>query len=97
MQRKGWLVLLVLSLTLFGCAMPSALSEVINPTPTAVPTPTALPTPTVMQWDTPPATQTPAQATPAAVESLLTLEQEIIQVYESMGMGVVNITTRSSA
>ena len=44
MRKKGWLVLLVLSLTLFGCAMPSALSELINPTPTALPAPTALPT-----------------------------------------------------
>ena len=103
MQRKGWLVLLVLSLTLVGCAMPSAISELIDPAdtavpvPTAVPSSTAVPTPTDMQWDTAPPTPVPAQTTPAAVESLLTLEQEIIAVYESVGKGVVNITNRSYA
>ena len=101
MQKKGWLVLLVFSLTLVGCAMPSALSELIDPTPTAVPAPTAMssptavPPPTTVPQDAPTPTQTTAQATPVAVESLMTLEQEIIEVYESVGMGVVNITNLS--
>ena len=46
MPRKGWLVLLVLSLTLLGCAMPSALSELVDPTGTAEPVPTAVQAPT---------------------------------------------------
>jgi len=85
----------MLSLTLFGCAMPSALSELIDPTPTA-----PVPTPSEELRGTPPpaqATPAPPQATPVAVESLLTLEQEIIDVYDSVGMGVVNITNRSYA
>ena len=89
MRKKRWLVLLVLSLTLVGCAMPSALSELLDPTSTPLPAPTALPTASP--------TQAPVQATPVAVENLATLEQEIIGVYDSAGMGVVNITNRSYA
>jgi len=89
MRKKRWLVLLVLSLTLFACAMPSALSELIEPTSTPLPAPTALPSA--------PVTQAPVQATPVAVENLLTLEHQIIGVYDSAGMGVVNITNRSYA
>jgi S1-C subfamily serine protease len=91
MRKKGWLVLLVLALTLFGCAVPSTVTELINPTPTALPTPTAVPT------VAPPVVPTPPTETPAVVEGLFTLEQEIIQVYERVGMGVVNITNRSYA
>ena len=104
MRRKGWLVLLVLSLALVGCAMPSALSELIDPTGTAEPAPADAPTPTSVPTEAAPAMPTQAQttpeqpqATPVAVESLLTLEQEIIGVYESVGKGVVNITNRSYA
>ncbi len=86
-RGKKWLVLLVLMITLTGCSLPSALSELILPTPaptaTAVPTATAAPAPVV----TPPST----------VASLLNLEEEIIGVYKAVGMGVVNITNRSYA
>ena len=99
MRKKGWLVLLVLSLTLFGCAMPSALSELIDPTPTApLPAPTAQATAAASPTQAPvQATPAQPQATPVAVENLVTLEQEITGVYDSAGMGVVNITNRGYA
>jgi len=93
MSRKGWLVLLVLSLALFGCAVPSTLSELINPTPAALSTATALPSPMAVPTVVP----TLAQEAAPVGGGLLSLEQDIIQVYESAGMGVVNITNRSYA
>jgi S1-C subfamily serine protease len=93
MSRKGWLVLLVLSLALFGCVVPSTLSELINPTPAALPTATELPSPMAVPTVAPTLAQPPAPVG----GGLLSLEQDIIQVYESAGMGVVNITNRSYA
>ncbi|MFN2183393.1 MAG: S1C family serine protease [Anaerolineae bacterium] len=91
MWKKRWLLLLLLVLTLAGCSLPSALSELAGPTSTALPVPTAMPAPTAVP------TVSPAPQTPAVVEGMLTLEQEIISVYESVGLGVVNITNRSYA
>jgi S1-C subfamily serine protease len=91
MPNKRWLLLVVLALTLAGCSMPSTISELIGPTSTPVPIPTALPSPT------PVPTEAPAAEAPPAVEHLLTLEQEITEVYDSVGLGVVNITNRSYA
>jgi S1-C subfamily serine protease len=82
-RHKRWVVLLMLVVTLAACAMPSALSELVAPTPTA--TATAAPTPTAL----------PTEAIPAVVSSLQALGQEIIQVNQQVGMGVVNITNRS--
>jgi S1-C subfamily serine protease len=90
-RNKRWLLLLILALTLAGCSLPSAVSELINPTSTALPAPTALPSLTAVP------TVAPIVEPPALVEGLLPLEQEIIQVYESVGLGVVNITNRSYA
>jgi S1-C subfamily serine protease len=72
--------------------MPSDLAELILPTPTstATPVPTATPAPSPTASPTP-----PVVSTAAPLERLAALEQEIIRVYESVGMGVVNITNRS--
>jgi len=85
MRHNRWILLLAAAIILLACAVPSSLSELIAPAPT----PTAVPTPTVM----PVPMETPSPAT----ASLALLEQEIIQVYENVGMGVVNITNRSYA
>jgi S1-C subfamily serine protease len=91
MQNKRWLLLVVLAFTLAGCSLPSTVSELIGPTSTPLPVPTALPPATAVPM------VAPTAETPPVVEHLLTLEQEIIQVYESVGLGVVNITNRSYA
>ena len=91
MRKKRWLLLLLLILTLGGCSLPSTLSGLINPTSTALPAPTAMPVPTAV-----PAVS-PAPESPAVAEGMFTLEQEIIDVYDSVGLGVVNITNRSYA
>jgi S1-C subfamily serine protease len=95
MRRTNWIALLALVFTLASCSMPSVLSDLILPTPTAVPTATAVPTLTPAPAPTAVALET--QAPQPAMASLLTLEQEIIQVYEDVGKGVVNITNRSYA
>jgi S1-C subfamily serine protease len=92
-RQRRWILLVPLVVILASCSMPGALSDLIfaSPTalPTAVPTVTAVPQPTAV----PPMAGTP----PPAVANLLNLEQEIIEVYQSVGMGVVNITNRSVA
>lgn len=93
MRAKRWAILLALLLILTGCSMPSTLADLILPTPT--PTATIVPTATAMPLPT--GVPSAAQNPPSAVGNLLNLEQEIIQVYESVGMGVVNITNRSYA
>jgi S1-C subfamily serine protease len=83
-RRRMWIVPLVLALVLLACSLPSELSQLIELTPTA----TTVPTPTVA----PTATEAPAEAQPVDLPSL---EDELIKVYESVGMGVVNVTNRS--
>jgi S1-C subfamily serine protease len=95
MRHKRWIVLLALAITLAGCSMPSILSELLTPTPTMVPAATATLNPTPVPMAT--VAALPAQTPAPAIAGLLTLEQEIIQVYEGVGMGVVNITNRSYA
>ena len=92
-RQRRWILLVPLVLILAGCSMPTALSDLVFPSPTALPT--ALPTATIVPQPTavPPAAGTP----PPAIANLLNLEQEIIEVYQSVGMGVVNITNRSFA
>jgi S1-C subfamily serine protease len=96
-------LLLVLVVTLMACSAPSALSELVGGTSTPEDTPTAVPAITVTQPQSP-AVATPAleataePAPPGSVEPLpgmLSLEAEIIQVYEDLGRSVVNITNRS--
>jgi S1-C subfamily serine protease len=74
--------------------MPSGLSLLMTPTPppTAVP-----PTATVPVPSAPPVTTTPQESPEAVLSGILALEAEIIEVYEAVGMGVVNITNRSYA
>ncbi len=92
MNKQLWLVVLVLAFALLGCGLPSALSELVDPSPTAVPTP-PMPAPTIAPAAAPQVA--PPQESPAVVEGPFALEQEIIQVYENVGLGVVNITNRS--
>jgi S1-C subfamily serine protease len=79
---------LVLVVALLACSLPGELSQLIvfTPTATAVPTATAAPTPT----------ETPEEG-PVEVQiiDLPSLQDELIGVYESVGMGVVNVTNRS--
>jgi S1-C subfamily serine protease len=100
LRTTGWLALLLLLVTLAACSVPSALSELLSltptPAPTLLPTVTAAPLPT--QTPLPPVqgpTAPPESATPSPLGAMVALEQEIIDVYESAGMGVVNITNRS--
>jgi len=83
-----WLALLALLLALLGCALPTNLSEFLQPTavPTLPPTATAAPQPTA-----PPATE----STTEPPGRLALLEDEIVHVYEQVGQGVVYITNRS--
>jgi S1-C subfamily serine protease len=81
--QKRWIVLLVLVAALLACSLPSSLSQLITPTPI----PTAAPTPTVA----PP----PMAVPPALASGMSSLEEEIIQTYERIGRGVVNVTNRS--
>jgi S1-C subfamily serine protease len=83
MRQTRWLVFLVLAAALLGCSLPSFLTEATAPPPTLTP----MPPPTLQP--------TPGQAAAPAVAGLVALEQEIIDVYEDVGQGVVNITNRS--
>jgi S1-C subfamily serine protease len=98
-RTSEWLALLVLVVALLGCSMPSALSGLMapTPTPTALPTPTPIPTPTPLPPTPLPPSPLPPESPSAALGGILALEAEIIKVYESVGMGVVNITNRSYA
>jgi S1-C subfamily serine protease len=84
-RYKKWLVLLALFAALLGCSLPSALSGLLTPTatPAIAPTPTLMPTPT------------PVETPSVALTGILALEQKIIDAYDNVGMGVVNITNRS--
>jgi S1-C subfamily serine protease len=84
-KQKTWIAVVVLATALFGCSMPSALSQLVAPTdvPTAVPTVTVAPVPSVS-----------AEAAVLST-SAQSLEDEITQVYDTVSPGVVNITNRS--
>jgi S1-C subfamily serine protease len=83
MRQYKWIALLMLFATLLGCSLPRALTELMTPTPTPTPLPTATAAPA------------PAETPEPALAELARLEQEIIEVYESVGRGVVNVTNRS--
>jgi S1-C subfamily serine protease len=85
-QHKGIAVVLVV-MTLLGCSLPSTISVILAPTTQPTATPTVAPTPT----PAPAPTGTP----PPAIAQLVQLEQEVIQVYEGVSRGVVNITNHS--
>jgi S1-C subfamily serine protease len=90
-RLRNWAVLSVLVLTLVACSLPNTLSELVASTPTATALPTATAAPTAAPIGVPLATR----AVPASTGDLLALQDEIIQVYQQVGMGVVNITNRS--
>jgi S1-C subfamily serine protease len=92
MQRRRalWIIPALLAVTLLACSLPSDLVRLIEPTPSA--TATAVPTATIVP--TPTAVPETSKAVPQPVD-LPSLEDELIGVYESVGMGVVNITNRS--
>jgi S1-C subfamily serine protease len=86
------ILLLGLVLTLLACAMPSAVSDLMGATatPTVVP-PAASSTPAPIQTRVQSPDVTPAEPGP----SMLSLEADIIEVYESVSRSVVNVTNRS--
>lgn len=84
-RRLSWLILLVLGAILLGCSLPNVLSRLAAPTPTA----TIAPEPT--------STPVPTQTAAPLLAQMASLEEEIIQVYEAVGKGVLNITNRSYA
>jgi S1-C subfamily serine protease len=86
MRTRSLLALLVLGLALLACSLPSSLQGLLEGTSTAGPVPTVTPAPE-------PTLVTVEPAAPA----VMSLEQEIIAVYETVGPGVVNITNRSYA
>jgi S1-C subfamily serine protease len=100
LRKTGWLALLLLVVTLAACSVPSALSDLLpltpTPTPTILPTVTFAPPPT--QIAPPPVvgpTAPPVAEATSPLSAMALLEQEIIEVYDTAGMGVVNITNRS--
>jgi S1-C subfamily serine protease len=90
-RHRKWIVLFVLAVTLLGCSLPGALTQVLMPTAT----PTLAPTATAAPMATPAPLPATAVVTPPA--GMVSLEQEVIGVYDNVGMGVVNITNRSLA
>lgn len=93
-----WLVLLVLGATLLGCSLPGSLSQLLSPTPTPTPAPTATLLPPTATAVPPAVAVEPGAEEPARpLAQLVQLEDEIIQVYEDVGLGVVYITSRSYA
>ncbi len=94
MKPKTWVVaVLVLAVALVGCALPDSLSNLTVPTATLPPAPTA----TAAPLPTAPPQPTPTPGAGAVPPAMLSLEQEIIQVYKDVGLGVVNITNRRYA
>jgi S1-C subfamily serine protease len=90
MRRNRWLVLLALLAALVACALPGTISEQLEGalTPPSVATVTPQPTPT---------SESLISSVAEPPEALLVLQEKIIQVYEDIGQGVVNITSRSYA
>ena len=97
MRWKRWPVLLVLVGALVACSVPGAMSELLGtgPTPTAVPMLTPVPAPSATSAPLPTAAPGVMQPTVEPPGELLLLQEKIVQVYDSIGMGVVNITNRS--
>ena len=87
LPERKWIAVVVLVMVLLGCSLPSSISDVLTPTVVPTPVPTATPPPTV--------TLAPTSTPPLGLAQLVRLEQEVIQVYESVSRGVVNITNRS--
>ena len=97
MRWKRWPVLLVLVGALVACSVPGAMSELLGtgPTPTAVTMLTPVPAPSATSAPLPTAAPGVMQPTVEPPGELLLLQEKIVQVYDSIGMGVVNITNRS--
>jgi S1-C subfamily serine protease len=91
-RARTWLALLVLATSLLACSLSGGLAEILTPTPTAAPvlvaTATSAPPPPTVE-------PVPTASSLPATQPMLSLEEEIIQVYEEVGLGVVNITNRS--
>jgi S1-C subfamily serine protease len=98
-SRVGyWIALFTLAAVLLACALPSSLSQLMEPTATLTPVPAATAAPASVKLPQPVATATPAPSlggTAPVAPGMALLEQEIIDVYEEAGLAVVNITNRS--
>jgi S1-C subfamily serine protease len=84
-RPKIWIVLLALVLPLMACSLPANVAQWTAPSPTPVVVPTVTPAPP------------PTAIHSASAPSLLSLEEGIINVYQTLGQSVVNITNRSYA
>jgi S1-C subfamily serine protease len=97
-RARYWIALLALAATLLACAVPNGLSQLLEPTATPTPLPVVTVAPLQVEPSEPVATVTaapPSNETAPAVPGMVLLEQEIIEVYDEAGLGVVNITNRS--
>jgi S1-C subfamily serine protease len=96
-----WFLLLVLTASLLACSVPTAVSELmgVSETATAVPTASAAPLPPATVSPTePPVVSSAEPPVVSPVEppaGVISLEAEIIEVYDYIGRSVVNITNRS--
>lgn len=104
-RAKYWIALVALAAVLMACSLPSTLSQLVEEAtavPTQVPAATAAPLATEISEPAPTPVPSATAALPGgedqpAGSGMLLLEQEIIEVYEEAGMGVVNITNRRYA
>ena len=97
-RARYWIALFALAAVLLGCALPSSLSQLMEPTATLTPLPAATAAPPSGELSQPAATATPAPSsgeTAPVASGMVLLEQEIIDVYDQAGLAVVNITNRS--
>jgi S1-C subfamily serine protease len=98
-RARTWFALLVLATSLLACSLSGGLAELLTPTPTSAPAQVAtapIRVATATAAPPPPSVEpVPTAGSLPATQSMLSLEEEIIQVYEEVGLGVVNITNRS--
>jgi S1-C subfamily serine protease len=100
-RKAYWILLLVLAVSMLACSLPASLSELLAPSPTPTEVQVATPAPLASQA---PAAAAPTVAPPVpsgelavAPVGMVSLEGEVIGVYEQASQGVVNITNRSYA
>ena len=103
---KEWMGILVLLTALVSCSLPSSISGLLTPAPSATPAtaptsppptiaPRTAPTTAPTGIPTPVVAPAPTEVPASGFGQLAELEQEIIKVYDDVASGVVNITNRS--
>lgn len=91
-RKMAWIALLAIAASLMACALPSNLSSLLTEPATPAPQATAVQDPTPVPAPTETEQVPPNQSPPIAV---VQLEQQIVDAYQAVGQGVVNITNRS--